>query len=197
MSAESDTELDRSDMAQLAAGLDVSLNSLMERHGMKLLHYLIRVLQDETEASDLAQETFVRVYQHRSRFNPSQKFSSWLYAIATNLARDRLRWRARHPQVSLDAEREDTGGSMADTLKSPSLSPAETAQAEERAVAVRNAVAALPEELRLPLVLAEYEGRSHGEIAAILDCSIKAVEMRVYRARQELRARLSQWLEQV
>ena len=119
MSAESNEELDRLDMAQLAAGQDASLNLLMERHGPKLFHYLIRVLQDEAEASDLAQETFVRVYQHRARFNSGQKFSTWLYAIATNLARDRLRWRARHPQVSLDAEHEETGGNMADTLKSP------------------------------------------------------------------------------
>ena len=197
MSAESNEELDRLDMAQLAAGQDASLNLLMERHGPKLFHYLIRVLQDEAEASDLAQETFVRVYQHRARFNSGQKFSTWLYAIATNLARDRLRWRARHPQVSLDAEHEETGGNMADTLKSSSLSPAETLQEEERAVAVRNAVAALPEEVRLPLVLAEYEGRSQAEIAAILKCSIKAVEMRIYRARQELRARLSKLLEQL
>ena len=197
MSAESNEELDRLHMAQLAAGQDASLNPLMERHGPKLFHYLIRVLQDETEASDLAQETFVRVYKHRTRFNPGQKFSTWLYTIATNLGRDRLRWRARHPQVSLDAENEQTGGGLRDTLAAPNLAPGDILQAEERAVAVRQAVAALPEELRLPLVLAEYEDRSQAEIAGILNCSIKAVEMRIYRARQELRARLSKLLEQL
>src|SRR5229473_77026 len=108
MTASTD-EQDRSDMAQLATGHDTSLDDLMSRHAERLYHYLLRMLQNETEASDLAQETFVRVYLNRVKFKAAHKFSTWLYTIATNLARDVRRYRARHPQLSLDAEQQETG----------------------------------------------------------------------------------------
>lgn len=109
--------------------------------------------------------------------------------------RDRFRWRSRHRQVSLDAESEATGKDFRDAISGHGPSPSESLQAEERAEAVRRAVAALPEELRLPLILAEYEGRSEAEIAEILDCTPKAVEMRLYRARQQLRVGLGKMLD--
>ena len=195
MNAPNPDELDVQDMSRLAAGHDAALNELMERHGEKLFHYLVRSLQNEDDAADLAQETFAKVYQSRTRFDPSQKFSTWLYAIASNLVRDRYRWRSRHPQVSLDAESDATGDSFRDSLPGGGPSPNESVQVEERAEAVRVAVAALPEELRQPLLLAEYEERSHAEIGAILGCSAKAVETRIYRARQQLRASLGRLLE--
>lgn len=181
---------DTQDMARLAGGHDAALNELMERHGEKLFHYLVRCLQDEEEAADLAQETFVRVYQHRARFDSGQKFSTWLYTIASNLVRDRYRWRARHPQVSLNAEHEETGTELSARLVHPDATPREFLETTERVAAIRDAVAALPEELRIPLLLAEYEDKPQGEIAQILSCSVKAVEARIYRARKQLRASL-------
>src|SRR5439155_9621881 len=175
---------DTQDMARLAAGHDTALNDLMTRHADKLFHYLVRSLQNEEDAADLAQETFVKVYQNRAKFDVRQKFSTWLYAIASNLVRDRFRWRSRHPQVSLDRENEATGKDFHDALAEDGRSPSESMQAGERAEAVRRAVAALPDELRLPLLLAEYEERSQSEIGEILGCSVKAVETRMYRARQ-------------
>jgi RNA polymerase sigma-70 factor, ECF subfamily len=168
---------------------------LMERYGQPIFHYLIRILQNEADAADLAQETFVRVYQNCRKFDPGQKFSTWLYAIATNLARDRLRWRQRHPQVSLDAENEESGAKLGDVLPEKSPLPDEALEANERAATVRAAVAALPEELRVPLILAEYQEQSQAEIAVVLNCSVKAVEMRIYRARQQLRERLRSLFE--
>lgn len=184
-------ELDVQDMARLAAGHDAALNDLMERHAPKLHHYLLRCLQDEGEAADLAQETFVRVYQHRARFDSGQKFSTWLYTIASNLVRDRYRWRARHPQVSLNAEDKETGTELGARLVHPNATPHESLETNERVAAIQNAVAALPEELRVPLLLAEYEDKPHVEIARILSCSVKAVETRIYRARKQLRTALS------
>ncbi len=197
MSIPATDERDQQDMARLIAGQDAALNDLMARHAQPLLRYLVRLLLNETEAEDLAEESFVRVYQHRARFRLGQKFSTWLYAIATNLARDRQRWRGRHPQVSLDAEVSAPGASLSETLSEARPDAAQALEASERAELVRNAVAALPEELRAPLVLAEYEDRTHAEIAAILDCSPKAVEMRVYRARQALRRQLAGLLQTV
>jgi RNA polymerase sigma-70 factor (ECF subfamily) len=195
MNTSSPDELDAADMRRLVSGHDAGLSELMERHGEKLFHYLIRCLQSEDEAADLAQEAFVRVYQHRDRFDGGQKFSTWLYAIASNLVKDRYRWRSRHPQVSLDAENEQTGHSLSDRLPAHDPTPSDCLQADERADAVRRAVAALPDDLRMPLILAEYEERSHVEIGGILGCSAKAVETRIYRARQQLRASLGGLVE--
>jgi RNA polymerase sigma-70 factor, ECF subfamily len=184
-------EQDAQDMARLAGDHGAALNDLMERHAGKLFHYLVRSLQNEADAADLAQETFVRIYKNRARFDPQQKFSTWLYAIASNLVRDRYRWRSRHPQISLDTEDEQAGSPLKDTLPASGPLPDQTLQAEERADLVRQAVAALPEDLRQPLILAVYEGLPQAEIATILRCSVKAVETRIYRARQQLRAALA------
>jgi len=197
MNAPCPDEQDEQDMARLIAGHDAALNDLMERHAQRLFHYLLRSLQDESDAADLAQETFVRLYQSRAKFDTRQQFSTWLYAIASNLVRDRYRWRSRHPQISLDAKNPATGIDFRETLPEQKPSPSETVQAEERADAVRRAVAALPEELRVPLILAEYEERSQAEIGEILKCSAKAVETRIYRARQQLRVTLGKLLEAV
>lgn len=186
---------DRTDMARLVAGRDASLDDMMERHGEKLFHYLIRSLQNEADAADLAQETFVRVYQHRAKFDSKQKFSTWLYTVATNLVKDRYRYRSRHPQVSLDAENEATGGSFGESVPEHSPTPSESLQGTERAEAIRKAVGQLPDELRTPLILCEYEELSHIEIGTVLDCSAKAVETRIYRARKQLRASLHWLLE--
>lgn len=186
---------DRTDMARLVAGHDAALNELMGRHAEKLFHYLVRSLQNEEDAADLAQETFVRVYQNRAKFDASHKFSTWLYVIATNLVKSRYRYRTRHPQVSLDAENETTGESFRESVPENNPTPSESLQGAERAEAVRQAVGQLPEELRTPLILAEYEELSHAEIGAILDCTPKAVETRIYRARQQLRVSLGNLLE--
>ena len=188
-------ELDLADMARLDSGHDGALNELMDRHAGKLFNYIIRCLQNDEDAADLVQEAFVRVYQNRARFDSNQRFLTWLYAIATNLVKDRYRWRSRHPQLSLDAESTETGNTFRDSLPEDGPLPNERLQAHERAEAVRRAVAALPEELRQPLILAEYEDRSHAEIGKILRCSAKAVETRIYRARQQLRASLGGLLE--
>ncbi len=197
MAAHANDEQDRMDMARLAGGHDAALNDLMARHAEAVFRYLVRLLQNESDAEELAQESFVRVYQHRARFKVGERFSTWLFAIATNLARDRVRWRTRHPQVPLEGDGAESGGGLKETLAAPNPTPGETLEQAEQAVAVRQAVASLPEELRVPLVLAEYEERSYAEIAGILDCSAKAAEMRIYRARKELREKLSRWVKEL
>jgi len=192
MNLGSSEEQDAQDMSRLANSQDSALNNLIERHGEKLFQYLLRSLQSEEDASDLAQETFVRVYQNRGKYDPNQKFTTWLYAIASNLVRDRYRWRSRHPQVSLDAENDESGLSLQDSLQAREASPDQHIQVCERVTAVRHAVAALPEELRQPLILAVYQGLSQAEIGSILKCSAKAVETRIYRARQHLRTVLQE-----
>ncbi len=194
---------DRADMARLVRGQDAALNDLMERHAGRLQACLFRLLQNHEDAEDLAQETFVRVFEHRHRFDPAHAFTTWLYTIATRLARDRFRWRSRHPEVALDrgadadgmADSPGAGRGWLSIVPSPGSTPDEARMETERGDAVRRAIAKLPEELRSPLILFEYEGQSHGAIARSLGCSAKAVEMRLYRARQRLRTDLARWLE--
>ena len=191
--SEAGTEhLDASDMQRLLDGHDAALNSLMERHSERLFHYLIRQLQNEEDAADTAQEAFVRVYQRRAKFDPRQRFSTWLYTIATNLARDRLKWRSRHPQVSLNQTVGEGDSAMADVLPDLKPLPDDVLVSNERADAVRKAVAALPEDLRTTLILSEYQLLPNAEIAAVLRCSVKAIESRIYRAKQRLRERLEE-----
>jgi RNA polymerase sigma-70 factor (ECF subfamily) len=95
----------------------------------------------------------------------------------------------------LEAENEATGAVFRDHLPAANPTPSESLQGAERAAAVRAAVGALPEELRVPLILSEYEDLSHAEIGAILQCTAKAVETRIYRARQQLRTSLARLLE--
>jgi RNA polymerase sigma-70 factor (ECF subfamily) len=179
---------DRSDMKRLAAGFDGALNDLMERHAPRLFNYLLRHLE-EADANDLTQETFVRIYQNRAKYKSTHKFSTWLYTIATNLLRDKFRWQKRHPSVSLDKET-DEGNQLLDVLPSEAMSPSESASCDERADIVRDAIRELPEDLRTAVILSEYEDKSHAEIGEILKCSAKAVEMRLYHARQQLRNKL-------
>jgi RNA polymerase sigma-70 factor (ECF subfamily) len=195
MSTTAGNEQDALDMVRLAQGHEAALNDLMDRHAQKLFHYLVRSLQDEDDAADVSQETFVKVFQHRDKFDPSQKFTTWLYTIASNLVRDRFRWRSRHPQVSLEAEDEQTETSLKHNLTADQPTPDQQMQTQERAETVRKAVARLPGELRQPLILAVYQGMSQAEIALILKCSVKAVETRIYRARHLLRTTLTELLQ--
>jgi RNA polymerase sigma-70 factor (ECF subfamily) len=185
---------DRADMEQLAAGQDAALNDLMERHATPVFHFLCRMVGNEDDANDLAQETFVRVFRARASFRTGEKFSTWLFTIAANLARNHFRWRARHPNVSLEAETGESEQTLGSTLPANGPAPNEQALAAERAAAVRAAVGKLPDDLREAVVLCEWEELSLADAAKILETTPKAVESRLYRARQILREKLKSWL---
>jgi len=188
-------ERDRADMLRLASGHDAALNELIERHSPKLFNYLVRSLQNEADAADLAQETFARVYHNRSKFDAELKFSTWLYSIASNLVRTKFRHLSRHPELSLEAANPQSDTEFRETIPAEQPTPSEALQNSESSDAVRRAIADLPEELRTPLILSEYEELSHSEIGNILNCSPKAVETRLYRARKQLREALTKWLQ--
>ncbi len=187
---EAGDEADQRDMERLIQGHDGALDNLMGRHGERLFNYLLRQLS-QSDAEDCAQEAFVRVYLNRGKFRLGAKFSTWLYTIATNLARDCQRRKTRHPEISADAESEGGGGTLLETMADGAPTPTEALLAAERAGQVRQAVQSLPEELREALILYEYENLSQQEIADILGCTPKAVETRIYRARNLLRKLLA------
>ena len=180
----SDEEL----MRRLQGGEEAALASLMERWEMPVKRFIFRLLGNVTEAEDLAQEVFCRIFTRRTHYRPGAKFSTWCYAIAANLAKNRLRWWQRHPVHSIDAWIE-AGGEIANESRA-GASAAQAALRQEQILAVQQAVAALPLDLRTALILFEYEEQTTAEIAAALDCTPKAVENRLYRARQLLRRSL-------
>lgn len=170
-------------MARVRAGDDAAFAELMHRWERPVKAVIGRLVGNAAEAEDLAQETFVRLWRGRERFREGSAFRPWILTLALNLARNRLRWWRRRPVISLEAWDESGGAPASD----PAGDAASAAVSSERAAAVRDAVAALPRELREALVLFEYEGLAQAEIAAIVGASPKAVETRIRRARERLR----------
>ena len=181
----SDSEL----MSRLAAGDDLALNELMARWSGRICAFLQRMTGQREAAVDLAQETFVKLYQARSRYRPQGNFSTYLFAIAANLARNHSRWKSRHPTVSLDAADAD-GTMLMPEPEAMDQSPVDAAVSHEQTAAVERAVLALPLDLREALTLFVHEQMSYADIAGLTGCSPKAVETRIYRARQILKEQL-------
>jgi RNA polymerase sigma factor (sigma-70 family) len=177
-------------MVRVRDGDKAALAGLMERWELPLKSFIGRIVLNAAEAEDLAQETFVAVWQNRTRFRVGAEFKPWVFTIALNLARKRLRWWRRRPSVSLDEWMES--GSARSEETNADTGPHRLERAET-AAAVRDAIAGLPTDLRESIVLFEYEQLSHAEIAKIVGATPKAVETRIYRAREKLRVALKNW----
>lgn len=177
--------IDTDAMVRLAAGEDTALNELMHRWQERIVAFLMRMTGNQATACDLTQETFVKLYQSRARYRPSSSFSSYLFSIAANLSRNHHRWSKRHRTESLQAL-----DPKEISIKSRDLQPDEALSQGEVAQTVQSAVQSLPTDLRETLVLFTYHELCYHEIATITGSSPKAVEMRLYRARQSLKESL-------
>jgi RNA polymerase sigma-70 factor (ECF subfamily) len=161
-----------------------AFNELVSRYDQRLLNFVYRTIGDRERAQDLVQETFVRVYRHLKRFDQSKKFSTWIYTIASNLAKNELRNRSRNPLIlfqtikkSWDSDHrplewEDTQYKPDDLFRKRHL--------REK---VEEAVSQLPEHHRMVFVLREMEGKTYEEIADITGCNLGTVKSRLNRAR--------------
>ncbi len=170
---------------QVKAGDDRAFDAIMDRYKRPIVGFVYRMVGDAVEAEDVAQDVFVRTYQSMRKpafRQTTAEFSTWLFQVARNAARDCLRRRKRHPSESLSAM-EDNGESVAGDGRAAH----EEVAAREAGEQIAAAVALLPEDQRTAVVLAEYEGLSYKEIAAVMSCSIKSVEARLYRAKETLR----------
>lgn len=182
-------------MLRLQSGDDLALNEIMSRWQLPVTSFLYRLTGNQSTAIDLAEETFVQIYQSRGRYRQTGSFSTWIFAIASNLFRNFARWRHRHPALSMDTPSSDNERSLGDQLADPKPTPFETAETSDRAAAVREAILSLPADQRQTVVLFEYEGLSHDEIGRIMRCTPKAIESRLYRARTALREKLKNLLQ--
>jgi RNA polymerase sigma-70 factor (ECF subfamily) len=177
----SDEELVEACQAGEASAFDV----LVARWEDRVRGAAYRFLSSDDEARDVAQETFLKAYRGLASFKREARFSSWLYQIATNLCRDRLRRRKTRPQVSLEAL-EETGPVIVETRPGAHERLVELDLAE----AVRRAIHALPEEQREVVILKEYQELTFLEIAHALDVPVSTVKTRLYRGLVQLRQRL-------
>jgi RNA polymerase sigma-70 factor (ECF subfamily) len=180
---------DRALMERVRGGDEAAFGVLMARWELPVKAVIARIVFNATETEELAQETFVRLWQQRAKFRAGAEFRPWIFAIAVNLARNRLRWWRRRPTVALEewSETSESG-------TKGSAGGREHLEEAERAAAVRVAIAALPVVLREAIVLFEFEQMSQAEIAAIVGATPKAVETRIYRAREKLRVALKRWV---
>jgi RNA polymerase sigma-70 factor (ECF subfamily) len=175
-------------MVQVAHGDREAFERLVERHRNSVVHLLYRMVQDAEAAEELAQEVFLRVYRSRSRYEPTARFTTWLYRIATNLALNWLRHERRCTQIfSLDAARDSRP-----QLQWPARQPSseEVLLRRDLAERVRRAVAALPPRQRAVVVLHKYHDMDYEQIAATLGCSVQAVKSLTFRAFANLRKSL-------
>lgn len=184
---------DRADILRLVGGDERALDALMDRHSTSIYRFLYRMVGHEEDANDLAQETFVRVFQHCRSYKPEARFSTWLYTIAGNLARNHYRWRSRHSDLPLDAPTDSSERTWLDRVASSLPSPSEAVGGSERFEAVRVAIEQLPSDMREMIILTEWEECTVGEVARILQTTPKAVESKLYRARKLLREALQGW----
>lgn len=169
-------------VVRVARGDREAFTALVERYQRPLYQFAYRLLNDAALAQDVTQETFARAWIKRAsyRVRPHAAYSTWLFHLARNVALDLIR--KRRETVSDDAV-----ASLPDS-RAHAAAAAELAEIGARIAA---AVAALPEEQRTAVVLAEYHGRSAREIGAVLGCSVRAAESHLYRAKQSLRAALA------
>lgn len=185
-----------SDHALLEAtrtGDEAAFGELVARYRNSITNYVYRLLNDYDAAVDIAQETFVRLYGARERYQKSHAFSTYIYSIATNLAITELRRRKRRRLISFGALFEQEDEREFDPPDARPLQDVALVE-NERQRAVARAIASLPEKYRAPIVLRDVEGRAYEEIAAILDLNEGTVKSRISRARSLLREKLRDYL---
>ena len=178
-------------MGLAAAGDMAAFEQLVERHQRMVIGTVGRMLGTNSDAEDIAQQVFVRVWKNVKRYEPRAKFTTWLLKITRNLVFNELRRRSRHPAVPLQSETDEEERPLKDEH---AVSPDATLLEHELQEAVDAAIAQLPETQRMAVILRRYQELSYEEIAQTLDQSVSAVKSLLFRARTELRENLKHYL---
>ena len=192
MVAESDSEL----MRQVKHGDTRAFTALVERYRQPVMNFVLRTLQDETEAEDLAQNVFVQVYKAAPRHKETAKVSTWIFTIARNLCLNEIRRRSRHPAESLDhATEERESHTPLQVADRATPGPTDLLLRRELEQKVEAAIAGLPENQRTALLLCREEELSYEDIAAVIGCSVSATKSLIHRGRETLKALLKPYLQ--
>lgn len=188
MAAVAALEPDAMLMLRVREGDATSFGLLLERHRAPVVHFLYRMVQNQAAAEELAQEVFLRVYRARTSYEPTARFTTWLFRIATHLALNYLRdGRDERSQQSLDAPEGIPARQIADCRPSIEQALVEQVRLEE----IRAAIRALPAKQRAAVIMHKYLEMEYSQIARVLNCSESAVKSLLFRAYEKLRARLA------
>jgi RNA polymerase sigma-70 factor, ECF subfamily len=178
-------------MVEVSRGDKRALCALIDRWQTPLSAFAYRYVHDREAATDIVQETFVRLYEARDRFRGDMRFSPWLFRITANLCHNHNRWRFRHPEHDLMEEEIAPSAHAAGPMQDAADNPAEAAVRSEDAERLSKAVEEMPHALKAALLLYYYEHMNYRDIADALGCSERGVETRLYRAREWLEKRLT------
>src|SRR3954454_15801867 len=182
-------------MLRVKAGDDSAFEYLVQKYRRPMVSFMYRMLHNSAAAEHLAQEVFLRVYRSRESYEASAKFTTWLYRIATNLAMNYARdTRHERPEnnVSLD-EPDDTTGLSID-VPDASLNAEQAMVRQERMMAIRRRVEALPEQQRLAVIMHKYQQMDYKQIAEVLKKSESATKSLLFRAYETLREQLKEFV---
>ncbi len=165
-------------------GDESAFAELHRRYNKQILNYLNRMIDDRERAEDLVQDTFLRVYRHIRRFDQRRAFSSWIYSIANNLAKDELRRRARQPEwTASDLCDQSDGTAWPLEVEDPTSRPDDLYRRRALKAQVQEALQQLPERYRSVLVLRELQGKTYREISEITGWPLGSVRSRLNRGR--------------
>ncbi len=179
-------------LMQLVSRGDTSaFEELIKRHQALVAGTVARMLSSNSDVEDIAQQVFIRVWKSARRYVPRAKFTTWLLKITRNLVFNELRRTKRHTHVPLQSE---PGVEDPPVKDETNLAPDASLLESELQRTIEEAILQLPETQRMALVLRRYEQLSYEQIAEILDLSVPAVKSVLFRARSELRSRLSKYL---
>ena len=178
-------------MRLMSRGDTSAFEKLIERHQALVAGTVARMLSSNSDVEDIAQQVFIRVWKSARRYVPRAKFTTWLLKITRNLVFNELRRTKRHAHVPLQSE---PGAEDPPLKDETNLAPDTSLLESELQRTIEEAILQLPETQRLALVLRRYEQMSYEQIAEVLDLSVPAVKSVLFRARSELRSRLSKYL---
>jgi RNA polymerase sigma-70 factor (ECF subfamily) len=187
-------DLDAQLMLRVKDGDEDSFRVLLQKHRNPVIHFVFRMVQDRAIAEELSQEVFLRVYRSRATYEPTARFTTWLFRIATHLALNWLRdGRNERGHQRLDApwDSEKDGDMPAREVPDRKPSVEQRMVYQTRLQEVRDAIALLPEKQRAAVLMHKYEEMEYSQIANVLDCSESAVKSLLFRAYETLRARLA------
>jgi RNA polymerase sigma-70 factor, ECF subfamily len=183
-------------MLRVREGDEESFGVLLEKYRSPVIRFVYRMVQDQAIAEELGQEVFLRVYRSRATYEPTAKFTTWLFRIATHLALNWLRdgrsergHRSLNPSGGLDDEGDGEVPVREVADRVPSVEQRMVYQT--RLQEVRDAIALLPEKQRAAVLMHKYEEMEYAQIAQVLECSESAVKSLVFRAYETLRTRLA------
>jgi RNA polymerase sigma-70 factor (ECF subfamily) len=182
-------------MLRVKRGDKQAFAELVDKYKQPVMNLVVRMIQDPTEAEDIAQNVFLQVYKSASRYEVSAKFVTWLFTIARNLCLNEIRRRSRHPTDSLEAPARAGEESSIPQFEDPrTATPPEALLRRELERKIEEALAALPENQRTAILLCRQGDLSYEDIAAVIDCSLSATKSLIHRGRETLKSRLKPYL---